>query len=205
MRSALTQKQGEVLRYIAEVVRQQGYPPTLRQIGERFGMSSSNAVRAHLRALEKKGYIRRRARTSRGIELLFPEASGKRADEGIEVPVVGRVPAGDPLLAVENIERTLLLDRGLVRGEGCFALRVVGDSMIEDGILEGDYVLVRPQPTANNGEIVVALVEGEATVKRFYRENDRIRLQPANARMGPIFAREVQIVGRVVALVRPKI
>lgn len=205
MRPALTQKQEEVLRYIAEVVRQQGYPPTLRQIGERFGISSSNAVRGHLRALEKKGYIRRRARTSRGIELLIPEASGPAAGEGIEVPVVGRVPAGEPLMAIENIERILLLDQMLTRGEGCFALRVIGDSMVEDGILEGDYVLVRPQPTANNGEVVVALVEGEATVKRFYRETDRIRLQPANFRMGPIFAREVQIVGRVVALVRPKI
>lgn len=205
MRPALTQKQGEVLRYIAEVVRQQGYPPTLREIGERFGISSSNAVRAHLRALEKKGYIRRRARTSRGIELLIPEASGPAAGEGIEVPVVGRVPAGEPLLAIENIERILLLDQTLARGEGCFALRVTGDSMVEDGILEGDYVLVRPQPTANNGEVVVALVEGEATVKRFYRETDRVRLQPANVRLGPIFAHEVQIVGRVVALVRPKI
>ncbi|MBI2877428.1 MAG: transcriptional repressor LexA [Candidatus Tectomicrobia bacterium] len=205
-RPNLTQRQEEVLRYITEVARQQGYPPTLRQIGEHFGMSSSNAVRTHLRALEKKGYIRRQARTSRGIELLVAKDLRPAAEEtGVEVPVVGRVPAGVPLLAEENTERTLFLDRSLLRAEGCFALRVMGDSMIEDGILDGDYVLVRPQPTANNGEIVVALVEGEATVKRFYREKERIRLQPANARLEPIFAREVQIVGRVVALVRPKI
>jgi len=124
---------------------------------------------------------------------------------GVEVPVVGRVAAGAPILAVENIERTFTLDRDLVKSEGCFALKVTGESMIEDGIFDGDYVLVRPQASAENGEVVVALLEDEATVKRFYRERGRIRLQPANAQMEPVLTTKAQIVGKVIALIRPRL
>lgn len=205
MRPSLTAKQRRVLEYLTEMVRTRGYPPTLGEIGERFGIRSTNGVRAHLRALEKKGYIRRRARTSRGIELVVPLAFRIPPEGCAEVPVVGRVAAGIPILAVENIERTLVLDKDLVKGEGCFALRVKGDSMIEDGILDGDYVLVRPQPSAENGDIVVALLEDEATVKRFYKEKGQVRLQPANAGMTPLFVKEARILGKVIALVRPNI
>lgn len=204
MRPALTSRQKAILEYIVEMVRTRGYPPTLWQIGKRFGISSTNGVRAHLKALEKKGYLRRQARTSRGIELLIPVVP-VAFEGGVEVPVVGRVAAGQPLLAVENIERTLVLDKDLVKGEGCFALKVIGESMIEDGIFDGDYVLVRPQPIASDGDIVVALLEDEATVKRFFREKDRVRLQPANSRMEPVFSRDVQIIGKVFALIRPRL
>ncbi len=205
MKRALTGKQQEVLEYIVELVRTRGYPPTLEELGKRFGIRSTNGVRAHLRALERKGYLKRRPRTSRGIELTIPPLPLASTAQVIEVPLVGRVAAGLPLLAVQNLDGTLLLDKSLIRGEGCFALKVKGDSMVEAGILDGDYVLVRPQASAENGDIVVALLDDEVTVKRFYREKQRIRLQPANSRMEPIFVKEARILGRVVALVRPKI
>lgn len=205
MSTLLTDRQREILEYIAEMVQTRGYPPTLYQIGDRFGIRSTNGVRAHLKAIERKGYLKRRARTSRGIELTTRLAQVAPSGQGVEVPVVGKVAAGAPILAVENIERTFTLDRDLVRGEGCFALRVTGESMIEDGIFDGDYVLVRPQVSAENGEVVVALLEDEATVKRFYRERGRIRLQPANSRMEPVLTTKAQIVGKVIALIRPRL
>ena len=206
MTASLTVRQKAILQYITWMIQTKGYPPTLCQIGEKFVISSTNGVRAHLRALEKKGHIKRRPRTSRGIKLLNPaidqSISSKR---GVEIPLVGKVAAGNPILAVENLEGTLVLDADLVRGRECFALRVCGDSMVDDGIFEGDYVLVRPQSTADNGDIVVALLRDEVTVKRFYREKDRIRLQPANPQMGSIFTTEIQIIGRVIALIRPNL
>jgi repressor LexA len=205
MKQALTGKQQEVLEYIVELVRTRGYPPTLEELGKRFGIRSTNGVRAHLRALERKGYLKRRPRTSRGIELTIPLLPLASPAQVIEVPLVGRVAAGLPLLAVQNLDGTLLLDKSLIRWEGCFALKVKGDSMVEAGILDGDYVLVRPQASAENGDVVVALLDDEVTVKRFYREKQRIRLQPANSRMEPLFVKEARILGRVVALVRPKI
>lgn len=205
MKRELTGKQQEVLEYIVELVRTRGYPPTLEELGKQFGIRSTNGVRAHLRALERKGYLKRRPRTSRGIELTIPFTPFTSTTQVIEVPLVGRVAAGLPLLAVQNLDGTLLLDKSLIRGEGCFALKVKGDSMVEAGILDGDYVLVRPQASAENGDIVVALLDDEVTVKRFYREKQRIRLQPANSRMEPIFVKEARILGRVVALVRPRI
>jgi repressor LexA len=186
------------------MVQTTGYPPTLRQIGVEFGISSTNGVRSHLRALHKKGYIKRSAYTSRGIELLggLKRLIGK---EVAEIPLVGRVAAGVPILAVENIEDTLLLPKDLLKGEDLFALEVKGDSMIEAGILEGDYVIVKPQATADNGDIVVVLLEEEATVKRFYREShDKIRLQPANARLAPMVVDSVTVLGRVIGLLRTK-
>lgn len=199
----LTEKQRGILDYIYKMVKTTGYPPTIRQIGTEFGISSTNGVRAHLRALQKKEFIKRTAYTSRGIELLSPGFRSALHKETMHVPVVGRVAAGSPVLAVENIEDTLVLDKDLVRGEELFALKVQGDSMIEAGILSGDYVLVRPQSSADNGAIVVALLGEEATVKTFYREPDgRIRLQPANARLEPILVDSAHVLGRVVGLLR---
>ncbi|MBI4641087.1 MAG: transcriptional repressor LexA [Candidatus Tectomicrobia bacterium] len=205
MKPKLTEKQKEIFSYIVKMVQTTGYPPTIRQIGEQFHISSTNGVRAHLFALQKKEYIKRRARTSRGIELTDETLRRLPSSSVVEIPVLGRVAAGTPILAVENIEGTVVLDKLFARSEATFALRIVGDSMIEDGILSGDYVLVHPQQTATNGDIVVALVgeeAEEATVKRFYKEKEAIRLQPANSSLKPIFARDVQIVGKVVGLIR---
>lgn len=201
---SLTDRQRAILNYISKMVQTTGYPPTLRQIGVEFGIRSTNGVRAHLRALHKKGYIKRNAYTSRGIELLG--GLKKMLAKGVtQIPVVGRVTAGVPILAVENIEDTLLFDKELIKGEGLFALQVKGESMIEAGILDGDYVIVRPQATADNGDIVVALLGEDATVKRFYREGDgRIRLQPANARWEPIVVDRAAVLGRVIGLLRTK-
>ncbi len=202
-KQVLTEKQRYIYEYISHMMRNTGCPPTLRQIGDKFDISSTNGVRCHLRALVKKGFIKRNAYTSRGIELLNSNFKSAFNKEVFEIPVVGRVAAGTPILAVENIDDTLLLNRDLVKGEDLFALKIQGDSMIEAGILEGDYVLVRPQTTADNGTIIVALLEDEATVKTFYREPDgRIRLQPANVRLQPIVVDAAQVLGRVVGLVR---
>ena len=203
-RRELTEKQRQILDYIVEMVRTRGYPPTIRQIGTRFKISSTNGVRTHLSALERKGYIRRAPWSARGIELVREMMPAPDA-EAVQVPVLGKVAAGQPVLAQENLQGHLYVDRSLARDRGVFALRVTGDSMIEAGILDGDYVLVRPQPTAENGDIVVAMIEDEATVKQFFREPDAIRLEPANARLTPIRARDVQILGKVTGLFRTRI
>lgn len=205
-RRELTDKQRQILDYIVEMVRTRGYPPTIRQIGTRFKISSTNGVRTHLSALERKGYIRRAPWSARGIELvreMVPEAD---TGEAVQIPVLGRVAAGRPILAQEHLDGHIYLDRSLARDRGVFALRVHGDSMIEAGILDGDYVLVRPQPTADSGDIVVAMIGDEATVKQFFREPDAVRLQPANSSMSPIRVQgEVQIIGKVTGLFRTRI
>ncbi len=205
MRPKLTTRQQQILDYIDRVVRTTGVPPSIRQIGAALGISSTNGVRSHLKALEKKGYIHRSLRTSRGIAMLdrLKRDAATALADAVEVPILGRVTAGTPVLAVENQEGHLRLDPSLVKGADTFALRIEGDSMIEAGILEGDYVLVRPQPTADNGDIVVALLEDDVTVKRFYREPDGIRLQPENPRMAPIRVPDVRICGKVTGLIRP--
>jgi repressor LexA len=207
MRPALTERQREILNYIEREVRTTGVPPSIRQIGVALGISSTNGVRAHLQALEKKGYIHRSSRTSRGIASLdrLRRRSAKALHEMVEVPILGRVTAGQPILAVENREGALQLDPTLVKNTDTFALRIEGDSMINAGIFDGDYVLVRPQQSASNGDIVVALLEDSVTVKRFYREADGFRLQPENARLTPIYVPDVQICGKVVALIRPSV
>jgi repressor LexA len=184
-----------------------GVPPSIRQIGAALGIRSTNGVRSHLKALEKKGYIHRSLRTSRGIAMLdrIKQRATAALQETVEVPILGRVTAGTPILAVENRDGHLQVDPSLIKSSDTFALRVEGDSMIEAGILDGDYVLVRPQPSAENGDIVVALLEDEVTVKRFYRETDGIRLQPENVNMEPIYASNVQICGKVTSLIRPAI
>ena len=194
----LTKRQEQTLDYIRQSIEQRGYPPTLREIGVYMGIRSTNGVNDHLRALERKGYLRREDMKSRALRVVeqpdrsAPVASSSHTpDEGmLDVRILGRVAAGLPLLAQENVVDTVRVDRMLVRGgREIFGLRVTGDSMIEAGILNGDYIFVRKQPTADRGEIVVALIGDEATVKYYYPEKDYVRFQPANAQMAPILVR----------------
>ncbi len=196
-----------MLDYIERETRSTGVPPSIRQIGTALGISSTNGVRLHLQALQKKGYIRRSQRTSRGIVSLSrpPHAASPFRSTTVDVPILGRVAAGTPVMAAENHEGSLTLDASLIKNQESFALRVNGDSMINAGILDGDIVVVRLQQGANNGDIVVARMDDEATVKRFFREKDKIRLQPENPTMAPIYGTDVEICGKVIALVRPHV
>jgi repressor LexA len=201
----LTDRQRQVLDFIKADLRRTGYPPTVRDIGAAVGLSSSSTVHAHLEALEAKGLIRRDPSKPRALEVLDREHDVTplpQRSNVVELPVVGSVAAGVPTLAAENIETTIPLPTEVVRDDATFVLRVKGDSMIDAGILDRDYVVVHSQPTAVNGDIVVAQLEDEATVKRFFREEDRIRLQPENATMEPIYARDVTVLGKVVAVFR---
>src|SRR3954471_6372326 len=192
----LTDRQQQVLQYIRTSIADRGYPPTLREIGAHMGIRSTNGVNDHLRALERKGYLSREDMKSRALRLVSRndvsanDATVSGDDALLDVQVLGRVAAGLPLLAEENVVDTVRIDRMLVRGgRDVFGLRVQGDSMIEAGILSGDYIFVKKQSTADRGEIVVALIGDEATVKYFYPEKDYIRLQPANGQMAPILVR----------------
>ncbi len=207
MRPKLTARQQEMLDYIERETSSTGVPPSIRQIGAALGISSTNGVRLHLQALQKKGYIRRSQRTSRGIVSLnrLSNAVSPSCSTTVDIPILGRVAAGMPIMAAENREGSLTLDASLVKNQESFALRVNGDSMINAGILDGDIVVVRLQQGADNGDIVVALMGEEATVKRFYREKDKIRLQPENPTMEPIYSTDVDICGKVIALVRPHV
>lgn len=202
-RRELTKRQQQILDFIRGEIHRVGYPPSVREIGEAIGLSSSSTVHSHLAALETKGFIRRDPSKPRALEVLDFRDTETAIDYGHvhSVPVVGQVAAGQPILAAENIEQTLPLPAEFA-GEQTFILRVRGESMIEAGIFEGDFVVVKQQPTASNGDIVVAMIDDEATVKTFYREADRIRLQPENSSMEPIYARDVTILGKVVALFR---
>jgi repressor LexA len=202
----LTSRQRQILDFIRAEIHRRGFPPSVREIGEAVGLSSSSTVHSHLAALEAKGLIRRDPSKPRALEVLDYRDTERAVDyENVQaVPLVGQVAAGVPILAAENIEATLPLPASFA-GEQTFVLRVKGESMIEAGILDGDYVVVKQQPTATNGEIVVAMLNEEATVKRFYRESGRVRLQPENRTMEPIFADEhadFAILGKVVALFR---
>jgi len=198
----LTPRQQDILDYLVAHARETGYPPTIREIGFRFGIRSTKGVVDHLTALERKGHIRRVLGKSRALELLLPETQPGPAG----VPLVGRIAAGAPLLAEENVEERLLIDPSFLKGRDEFLLRVRGESMIEAHIADGDLVLVRPAAEARNGEIVVALIGEEATVKRFFREGDRVELRPENRSMEPIAvnpaAGEFRILGIVVGLFR---
>jgi repressor LexA len=202
-RHELTKRQQQILDFIRGEIHRCGYPPSVREIGEAIGLSSSSTVHSHLAALETKGYLRRDPSKPRALEVLDYRETDRGVDYGSvrAVPVVGQVAAGQPILAAENIEQTMSLPTEMADDE-TFILRVKGDSMIEVGILDGDFVVVRQQPTATNGDIVVAMLEDSATVKTFYREPERIRLQPENSTMEPIYARDVTILGKVVALFR---
>lgn len=190
----LTKRQQQTLEYIRHSIEERGYPPTLREIGEYMGIRSTNGVNDHLRALERKGYLRREDMKSRALRLVGETStaapSASTEEDIINIAVLGRVAAGLPLLADENIIDNVRVDRMMVRGgRDVFGLRVTGDSMIEAGILNGDYIFVRKQSTADRGQIVVALIGDEATVKYYYPERDYVRFQPANAQMAPILVR----------------
>lgn len=197
----LTPRQREILEFIKREVQKRGYPPSVREIGQAVGLSSSSTVHGHLGKLEEKGYIRRDPTKPRAIELLDGPARTTRA-EIVYAPIVGRVTAGAPILAVENIESYFPLPKEMASGGELFLLEVRGDSMRDAGILDGDFVVVRQQPDAINGDIVVALIGEEATVKRFFKENGFIRLQPENPAYQPIIGTDVQVLGKVVGVYR---
>jgi repressor LexA len=196
----LTKRQQEIFEFIKQYSGRHGYPPTVRDIGKAIGLTSSSTVHAHLANLEKLGLVRRDPTKPRALELLGEAARRIAGPSGL--PVVGRVAAGSPILAEENIEDYVEVPPIAGGEEGEYVLRVAGDSMKDAGILDGDYVIVHRQETADNGEIVVALVGEEATVKRYFREADHIRLQPENASMEPIRTREVAVLGKVVGVCR---
>jgi repressor LexA len=207
----LTKRQEQTLDYIRNSIAERGYPPTLREIGEHMGIRSTNGVNDHLRALERKGYLRREDMKSRALKLVedaLPANSRPADDDMLEVRVLGRVAAGLPLFAEENVIDTIRVDRMMVRGgREIFGLRVTGDSMIDAGILSGDYIFVKKQSTADRGDIVVALIGDEATVKYYFPERDYVRFQPANAQMAPILVRatdfkSTMLLGKVVGVYR---
>ena len=192
--------QAKILAYIEKATLQKGYPPSVREICDATGLKSTSTVHGHLIRLEKKGLLYRDSMKPRAISV--PSDHQMYRTEMINVPIVGRVSAGSPILATENIEDYIALPQSML-GEGeHYVLGVRGESMIEAGIMDGDYVVVRKQTTAYNGDIVVAMVEDDATVKRFYRENGHFRLQPENSTMEPIIVPEVTILGKVVSLYR---
>lgn len=199
----MSKRQEAILTFIKEEVRSKGYPPSVREIGEAVGLASSSTVHGHLARLENKGLIRRDPTKPRAIEILETGDAIPKPDV-LQVPVVGKVTAGQPITAVENIEEYFPLpDQYGSSDDQLFMLEIMGESMIEAGILNGDYVVVRQQSTANNGEIVVAMTEeDEATVKRFFKESGHFRLQPENPSMDPIIVDQVSILGKVVGVYR---
>lgn len=195
-----TERQRRILEVIHEFTAERGYPPSVREIGERVGLSSSSTIHAHLKTLERHGLISRDPTKPRALR--SEVAAAAPVPDSVVMPVIGKVAAGVPITAQENVEGEFVLPASFARGSENFMLRVQGDSMIEAAILDGDLIVVRPQKTANNGEIVVAMLDGEATVKRFYREDGRVRLQPENPSMEPIYSSDVTVIGRVEAVVR---
>ncbi|WP_078380811.1 transcriptional repressor LexA [Sutcliffiella halmapala] len=200
----LSKRQQDILNFIKQEVQAKGYPPSVREIGEAVGLASSSTVHGHLARLETKGLIRRDPTKPRAIEIISLEDDMVPKVSAINVPIIGKVTAGQPITAIENVEDYFPLpDHYVTADEQVFMLEVMGDSMIEAGILDGDYVIVRQQQSANNGEIVVAMTEeDEATVKRFFKEKDFIRLQPENSSMEPIIVRNVSILGKVIGVYR---
>lgn len=202
MSKGLTKRQRDILGHIRRFSEEHGYPPSVREICQAVGLTSSSTVHSHLAALEKKGFIRRDPSKPRAIEVLRDGAM-RPTKRTVALPIVGRVAAGSPLLAEQNIEDILILSQDFLRGDDHFALRVRGDSMIGAGIHDGDLLIVRRQQTAANGDIVVVLLEDEATVKRFFRERDHVRLQPENPAVAPVVVRgDVAIEGKAVGLIR---
>jgi repressor LexA len=196
----LTKRQKEIFDYIGKYSSKHGYPPTVREIGKAVGLHSSSTVHAHLANLEKIGLLKRDPTKPRAIELLVDRA--RKMMRGPGLPLVGQVAAGEPVLAEEHIQEYLDVPAVIGGETGDYILRIKGDSMKDAGILEGDFVVVRPAQDANNGEIVVALLDDEATVKRFYREKDQVRLEPANKAYRPIKTREAELLGKVVGVFR---
>ena len=206
MTESLTKRQQQVYDFIETYVINKGYGPTVREIGEAVNLSSPSTVHVHLKTLEDKGYIVRDPLKSRSIALAHkPETSsfgGVGSEKTLQLPLVGRVAAGEPIYAEENIEEVITLPTEIVGDAASFLLTVRGESMVEAGINDGDYVVVKEQQTAHNGEIIVALIDDGATVKRFYKETEYIRLQPENSSMKPILTKTCSIIGKVVAVLR---
>ena len=210
MARKITKRQQQIYDFIRSYQLEKGYPPSVREMAAAVGLSSPSTVHAHLSALEERGLIKRDATKPRAIEVFNEDGSSAKPTEpkdtanrgSVTLPLVGRVAAGMPILAEQNIEDTLTVPSEIASDASSFILEVHGDSMINAGIFNGDYIIVREQPNAMNGEIVVAMINGEATVKTFYKEQGRVRLQPENDAMEPIYAANPVILGRVVALMR---
>lgn len=200
----ISKRQQDILNFIKHEVQTKGYPPSVREIGEAVGLASSSTVHGHLSRLESKGLIRRDPTKPRAIEILDTNTENVPKSNVVNVPIIGKVTAGQPITAIENIEEYFPLpDRLAAPGDNIFMLEIMGESMIEAGILNGDYVIVRQQPTATNGDIVVAMTEDEeATVKRFFKEKNHFRLQPENSAMEPIIVDKVTILGKVIGVYR---
>lgn len=207
----LNKREKAILKYIEKQINAKGYPPSVREIGKAVGLSSTATVHGYLAKLEEKGYIKKESQKGRTLRLLKggAEENNNKEPKGfysgkemVEVPVIGKITAGAPILAVENVTDTFPIPIDFVGNSESFMLTVRGESMIEAGILDGDYILIKKQNTANNGEIVVALIEDEATVKTFYKEKDHIRLQPENSSMDPIIVPDCKILGKVAGVFR---
>lgn len=197
----ITAKQQEILDFMKKEILNKGYPPSVREICEAVHLKSTSSVHAHLETLEKNGYIRRDPTKPRAIEIIDENFNLTRREIS-NVPILGTVAAGEPLFAVENIENYFTVPTEYMPNQECFILKVKGESMINAGIFEGDYVLVQKQPNAQNGDMVVALLEDSATVKTYYREADHIRLQPENDHMDPIIVSDVEVLGKVFGIFR---
>ncbi|MFR5683904.1 MAG: transcriptional repressor LexA [Clostridia bacterium] len=207
----INKRERAILKYIEKQINLNGYPPSVREIGKAVGLSSTATVHGYLAKLEQKGYLRKESQKGRTLKLLKSgSGESKKKEEKdfytgkemVEVPVIGKITAGEPILAVENVTDTFPIPIDFVGNSESFMLTVRGESMIEAGILDGDYILVKKQNTANNGEIVVALIGEEATVKTFYKEKDHIRLQPQNSTMDPIIVPNCEILGKVAGVFR---
>lgn len=199
----LNESQVRILYFIKDQIRQRGYPPSVREICNGVNLKSTSTVHRHLERLESKGYIRRDPTKPRAIEVLDNSDNDLFAPKKtVDIPIIGKVTAGEPILAVEHIEDTFPVPIELAERGPLFMLRIQGDSMIEVGILDGDYVIVKQQNDAINGDIVIALIDNEATVKRFFKEKNYIRLQPENQSMAPIIVKDVKILGKVIGLYR---
>jgi repressor LexA len=202
----LTTRQEEVLRYLCDILDGNGLPPSYREIGAHFGIRSTNGVKVVLDALERKGFIRRHGGRARGIEVLIQAGVEAKESQGVQVPLIGRVAAGEPILALEHVEDQLQVDPQFLRGDDNFALEVKGESMIEAGIFDGDIVFAQSQESAATGDMVVAIIDDEATVKFYFPEGEKVRLQPANERYEPILVHRqsgaFRIAGKVVGLMR---
>ncbi len=209
MKEKLSKRQEQILLFLRDYIRKEGYPPSVREIGKAVGLRSPSTVHSHLEKLQDNGYIKKNPSQPRTIGVLEQEGEYRHDAEKIyldtdfrSVPIVGQITAGQPVLAQENIEDTITMPSEFLRSGDHFALRVKGDSMINAGIMEGDMAIIKQQSTAENGEIVAALIEDEATLKRFYRENDYIRLQPENDYRQPIKTKDAVILGKMVTLIR---
>ena len=201
MKEGLSEKQKLILEFLQKEIEENGFPPTVREICKAVGLSSTSTVHTHLEILQKKGYIQKNALKPRALKVLVGNKEAPKniytSKEMVDIPIVGKITAGAPILAVENIEDSFPIPVDFVGNTEAFMLRVRGESMVEAGILDGDLILVKKQNTARNGEIVVALIEDSATVKTFYKEDGHIRLQPENSSMEPIIVKDCTILGKV--------